>query len=98
MAKHEKTKESKPAGTIVKQADFPAMSLDQALRIPTALLNDFAGQGAAPHEVALALGLTPTSSNWRMLCGAAIAYGLTEGSYGAEEIKLMMLRRGQRQS
>jgi len=34
------------------------------------------------------LGLSPTSGNWRSLCGSSIAYGLTDGGYNASEISL----------
>lgn len=77
----------------VSQTELPSVSLDQALRIAKGLWDDFAGKAAAPHDIALAINMTPTSGPWRTLCGAAIAYGLTEGGYGAEEIKLLPLGR-----
>lgn len=79
--------------TRVSQGDFPALSLDQALRVPKALNDDFAGRSAAPHDIALAINMSPTSGPWRSLCGAAIAYGLTEGGYAADAIKLTPLGR-----
>lgn len=84
--------ETSPAGR-VSQAVLPSVSLDQALRIAKGLWDDFAGTSAPPHEVALAINMTPTSGPWRALCGAAIAYGLTEGGYNADEIKLLPLGR-----
>jgi len=54
-------------------------------------LDNFGGKSGAPHDVAFSLGLSPTSSNWRVLSGAAIAYGLTEGGYNADQIKLTPL-------
>ena len=35
--------------------------------------------------------MTPTSGPFRTLCGASIAYGLTEGGYNAQEIKITPL-------
>ena len=71
----------------VSQTEFPRYSLDQVMRIPQALWDEFAGKGAAPHDVAIALDLAPTSGNWRLLCGGSIAYGLTEGGYNATRYK-----------
>ena len=77
----------------VSQSEFPRYSLSQVLRIPQALWDEFAGKDAAPHDVALALDLTPTSGGWRLLCGAAQAYGLTEGGYNATRMSLASLGR-----
>ena len=78
---------------MVPQTEFPNNTLENSIRISQALLDNFAGKGSAPHEVALALDLSPTSGMWRNLCGSSIAYGLTEGGYGAREITLTELGR-----
>ncbi len=78
---------------IISQTDFPNVPLREALRIAEAIWENFAGKGAAPHNVALALDLSPTSGGWRNLCGASIAYGLSEGGYAANEIILTSLGR-----
>lgn len=39
------------------------------------------------------MNVSPTSSAFKMLCGASIAYGLTEGGYNAAEISLTPLGR-----
>ncbi|WP_260581514.1 hypothetical protein [Sphingopyxis sp. PET50] len=75
----------------ISQSDFPNISLEEALRIAKGLWDNYAGKGAAPHNVAMALDLSPTSGGWRNLCGASIAYGLTEGGYNASEIVLTEL-------
>jgi predicted nucleotide-binding protein len=77
----------------ISQSDFPNISLEEALRIARGLWENYAGKGAAPHNVAMALDLSPTSGGWRNLCGASIAYGLTEGGYNASEITLTDLGR-----
>lgn len=77
----------------VSQTDFPQISLIKALRISQCLYDEFAGISAPPHQIAMALGLTPTSGGWRNLCGTSIAYGLTEGGYNAQEIMLTPLGR-----
>ncbi len=88
MAKDETTKRTR-----ISQSDFPNVSLKEASRIAQAIWDNFAGKGAAPHSVAMALDLSPTSGGWRNLCGASIAYGLTEGGYAANEILLTDLGR-----
>jgi predicted nucleotide-binding protein len=77
----------------VSQAEFPNQSLEAALRIADAIWENFAGKSAAPHDIAIALDLSPTSGGWRNLCGSAIAYGLTEGGYAAPQISLTALGR-----
>ena len=80
-------------GSRLSQAEFPLMPLDQALKVASALQDDFGGRSGPPHDVAFSLGVSPTSSSWRVLTGAAIAYGLTEGGYNADRIHLTPLGR-----
>jgi hypothetical protein len=77
----------------VSQADFPIFTLEQSLRLPQAIWDEFAGKGAAPHDVAIALDMSPTSGTWRNLAGSAIAYGLVEGGYNATRMTLTSLGR-----
>src|SRR5947207_15221380 len=74
-----------------KQADFPQTTLQQAQRIASALVDNFAGDSGSPPDVALALGISPTSSVWQTLTGASIAYGLTDGGVNANLITLTSL-------
>ncbi|MDQ7733110.1 nucleotide-binding protein [Halomonas sp. SpR1] len=90
MAKDE---ESKPKRARISQSDFPRESLARALSIAQAIWDNFAGKDAPPHEIALALDLSPTSGGWRNMCGTSIAYGLTEGGYNANSIALTELGR-----
>ena len=62
MAKDETTKRTR-----ISQSDFPNMSLKEASRIAQAIWDNFAGKGAAPHSVAMALDLSPTSGGWSNL-------------------------------
>lgn len=82
-----------PKRTRISQSDFPNFSLEEALRIPRGLWENYAGKATAPHNVAMALDLSPTSGGWRNLCGASLAYGLTDGGYNASEITLTDLGR-----
>ncbi len=75
----------------VSQRDIPLLSLEGALRLAGALNDNFGAKLTAPHQLAVALEISPTSSNWKDLCGASIAYGLTSGGYNAKGISLTEL-------
>jgi hypothetical protein len=77
----------------VPQSDFPIFSLEQAARIANGLWDNFAGKDTEPHQLAVALDMSPTSGTWRNLCGSALGYGLTTGGYGATSIALTELGR-----
>lgn len=79
--------------TYFKQADFPQTTLQQAQKIASALVDNFAGKEGSPPDIALSIGISPTSSNWPALAGSSIAYGLTEGGVNANAIKLLPLAR-----
>lgn len=72
----------------VGQNELPIHSIKHALRIAQAIWDNFAGKGAAPHQIAMAINMSPTSGTWRNLCGSSIAYGLTDGGYNASQITL----------
>ena len=76
-----------------KQADFPQTTLQQAQKLASALVDNFAGKEASPPDLALAIGISPTSSAWPQLAGSSVAYGLTEGGVNAKVIKLSALGR-----
>lgn len=70
----------------VSQEDVPAYSLADALRVPQAIIDHYGSGATAPIDVASALNLQPASSLFRMLCGASLAYGLTDASAKAVSI------------
>lgn len=72
----------------LNQSDVPAYSLEHAMRVPVAVFENYAGGPTIPIDVAAAMDLLPTSSQFRMLTGSAIAYGLTEGGAQSQEIAL----------
>lgn len=91
MAKAQKTIENKTGNqkrSYTSQSDIPTCSLEDSLRISRSIVENYASRPVTPIQLAQAIQLTPTSSSFRMLCGASIAYGLTEGGYSAVEIKL----------
>ena len=75
----------------ISQADIPAISLEKALRIPRAIAENYASHPSRPLDVASAIDATPSSGTFRVECGAAIGYGLTEGGPNAPEIALTPL-------
>lgn len=77
----------------VPQSLLPKRKLRDAMLIPQAILDNFGGRDAAPHQIAMAIDTSPTSSAWRDLTGAAIAYGLTDGGYNSVKISLTELGR-----
>ncbi len=89
-----KAKEDAPEKRVYfKQADFPQTTLQQAQKIASALVDNFAGKQGSPPDIALAIGISPTSRGWRDLAGSSIAYGLTDGGVNANAIKLASLGR-----
>ncbi|HUN25022.1 MAG TPA: TIR domain-containing protein [Steroidobacteraceae bacterium] len=83
MAKKTASKPAKAARaakrSYVKQTDVPATSLDDALRIPKAIFENYGGVSATPLQVAKALNVDPGGRQLKLLSGAAIAFGLIEG-------------------
>lgn len=79
--------------TYLKQSDVPSASLDEALRVPQAILDHYAGRPTAPLYVAKALNVDPQGSQLKVLSGAAIAFGLVEGGAQAAKISVTELAR-----
>lgn len=77
----------------LKQADVPAAALDEALRIPQAIFDHYAGKATSPLQVAKAVNVDPKGSQLRVLSGAAIAFGLIEGGAQASSITVTELAR-----
>src|ERR1022692_3863171 len=77
----------------VNQSDVPAYSLKDALRVPLALRDEYGKQPTRPLLVATAIHMAPTTGNFRMLTGAAVAYDLTDGAAQADMIGLTPLGR-----
>lgn len=75
----------------MSQKDVPSMSLTKSLRLAKAIVDNYASKPVTPLQAAKALDILPTSSGFRMLCGASIAYGLTSGGYNADTIELQPL-------
>jgi predicted nucleotide-binding protein len=93
MAKSTASKSAESKRTYLKQSDVPAADLTEALRIPTAILDHYAGKATSPLHVAKALTIDPKGSQIKVLTGAAIAFGLIEGGAQAATISVTDLAR-----
>lgn len=81
-------KKSRPR---LSQEDVPGYPLEQALRIPRAIAENYAYKPTRPLKVAEVVGMSPSSGPFRMITGAAVAYGLTTGAAQAPEIGITPL-------
>ena len=72
----------------VNQSLVPNFSLEDAIKVPKAILDSYGGKPTAPFQVAMALETTQSSSFWRKLSGSSVAYGLTDGGYNSTKIGL----------
>jgi predicted nucleotide-binding protein len=90
LAKSNNRAESAGKRTYISQADVPKHPIAEVIALAKALHENFNGE-SAPHELANAMSISPTSSAWQSVTGAAVAYGLTEGAYNAVHIKLTAL-------
>ena len=70
----------------LSQSDVPWYSVDRAMKVVEAIVNNYGSKATKPLDVAKALDMMPTSSGFKMLTGASIAYGLTEGGWNASQI------------
>lgn len=77
----------------VSQGDVPSLPLEKARRVATAITENYAADPTRPIDVASALKVSPTSGPFRLLCGAALGYGLTDGGPNATLIGLTPLGR-----
>jgi hypothetical protein len=85
------TERKEPKRRYISQSDVPRHSLDEALRIPHAIADNYGKEPTSPLDVATALQIQPTSGTFRSLAGAAMAYDLTDGGPNVESIGLTKL-------
>src|SRR5258706_14142087 len=93
MAKiKEKTKAAKPVSNskriYVSQSDIPMHSLEESISVAQSIYDNYGGRGTPPHQVAIALELSPAGKVWQNIAGASIAYGLTNGGCKSTEINV----------
>lgn len=88
-AKTAKPSSSKRA--YLSQSEVPGCTLEEALRVPQAIAENYASRPTSPLNTAAALDMQPNAGRFRLLCGAALAYGLTSGGPNAPEIAITPL-------
>ena len=84
-------KNNKKERSYLSQADVPTCSVDKALTIAQAIIDNYGNGPAAPLDVAQVLQVAPYNTDFKMLTGASIAYGFTEGGWNASQIALTPL-------
>lgn len=77
----------------IKYRTYPTHTLEGALPVARAIRDDMAGKPMNRLLLADALGIKPSSSNFRALLSSSLKYGLTLGTEKAEEIVLTDLGR-----
>lgn len=75
------------------KSEFPKNTLQEAIRVAKAIEDANGGQPYPPTDTAIALGMSPGSSDFRTLLSSAIKYGLTQGSYNQDRVSLQQLGR-----
>jgi len=72
----------------ISQQDVPSVSLEKSLRVARVIAEQYGYRPVTPVQLAKGLEMQTTSSGFRMITGASIAYGLTKGGYNADVISL----------
>jgi hypothetical protein len=75
----------------ISQSDIPAYSLEEALRVPQAIADNYNLKPTTSLKVASALKIGPSTGTFRMITGAAVAYGVTSGGGQAPQIEVTPL-------
>jgi hypothetical protein len=71
-----------------KKRLFPQNSLEDALKVPTALKEKNGGNSWSPDELARACGMSAQTNPFYYLSASAQSYGLTTGTRNSDEIAL----------
>lgn len=90
MAKSAKSNPAPPKADLggKTKSDFPKHSLESAIKVASAIFEHNGGRPLPPTDTAIALGVSPGSSAFRILLSSSIKYGLTSGSYNQERVSL----------
>lgn len=86
MAKKRLPAPSKPMKS--DSRGFPKHTLQDALRVAKTLEEKNGGRPLPPTEMAIALEMSPGSSDFRVILSSSIKYGLTSGSFNQERVSL----------
>jgi predicted nucleotide-binding protein len=77
-----------PASAGRVTSDFPKHTLQHALRVAQAIHDKNSGRPLPPTETAIAIGVSPGSSDFRVLLSSSIKYGLTVGSHNGDRVSI----------
>src|SRR6478672_11185810 len=88
-AKPASTRKAAPPEDTRKYRNFPKHALEGALVLPQKIQDEMGGKPMNRLLLADALGLSPSSSNFRDLMSSSYKYGLTEGTEKADNISLL---------
>lgn len=72
-------------------SDHPKHTLERTIRLAEVIEQKNGGRPLPPTELAIGLGLSPGSSDYRILLSSSLKYGLTTGSYKHDRIALTPL-------
>jgi predicted nucleotide-binding protein len=86
MASRKPVKEVEPESR--KYRNFPRHTLEETLVLPQKIQDEMGGKPMKRLLLANALGISPSSSNFRDLLSSSYKYELTDGTEKAPEIKL----------
>jgi predicted nucleotide-binding protein len=87
-AQANRTEDSAQRRARINQSDVPTFPLEEAVRVPQAILENYAGRPVRPVQLAHALNMNINSGHFRMLTGSALAYGLISGGGQSSEIAI----------
>jgi hypothetical protein len=94
ISKGKKASAKKGAATKASsRRPYPRVTLEQALRVPTAIKDNNGGNPWPPIDVAKAVGISHKTPDFFYLAAASRDFGLTEGSRDSELISLAELGR-----
>lgn len=82
-----KSKKAK-SGVAKPSRTFPALTLEEAIKVPTAIKTNNGGNPWAPSELAKALGITPKGTKMWYITSSSRDYGLTSGTRDTERVEL----------
>jgi predicted nucleotide-binding protein len=85
--------EEKDSKKYAPRRPFPIHTLEEAIKVAKAIQDKNAGKPWKPIFIADALGIKPTSNNFRDVTSSAFKYGLTDSTWNAEQISLTTLGR-----
>src|SRR5262249_49111717 len=72
----------------IARRPYPRVTLEQAIKIPQAIKDNNGGNPWPPADVAAAVGLSVTNSDFFYLAAASRDFGLTEGGRDSQVISL----------